>query len=150
MNTTGVPMNIDFENDGQDKLMAEINMTPLIDIMLVLLIIFMVTSSITLESGLDIELPKTSTKTEKKESNVVIVSVDAKSNISIQGKKISNGELQSEIAKALAQEKTDEVIFEGDTTSTIGRMIEIMDLAKAAGAQKFAVATEGTEQATKK
>ncbi|MBF0360230.1 MAG: biopolymer transporter ExbD [Oligoflexia bacterium] len=130
-------------DNSHDNILAEINMTPLIDIMLVLLIVFMVTSSITLESGLDVELPKTSSKTEKKESNIVIISLDAKAHISVQGKKVEDSNMLKEIIqKALAHEKTDEVIFEGDTTSTVGRMIEIMDIAKSAGAQKFAIATE--------
>ena len=61
-------MAINLQENDQDKIMAEINMTPLIDIMLVLLIIFMVTSSIALESGLDIDLPQTKSKTARKEA----------------------------------------------------------------------------------
>ncbi|MBF0298962.1 MAG: biopolymer transporter ExbD [Oligoflexia bacterium] len=140
-------MSINFsrnhDDNSQDNILAEINMTPLIDIMLVLLIVFMVTSSVTLESGLDVELPKTSSKTEKKENNIVIVSLDSKARVSVQGKKVEDTSTLKEIIKnALIQEKTDEVIFEGDTTSTVGKMIEIMDIAKSAGAQKFAIATE--------
>ncbi|MBF0314527.1 MAG: biopolymer transporter ExbD [Oligoflexia bacterium] len=138
-------MALRFDNDTKEDILAEINMTPLIDIMLVLLIVFMVTSSITLESGLDIELPKTSAKTEQKSNNVVIISLDAAGTVSIQGKKIEKKDqvdLKAEIASALTREKSDEVIFEGDTSSTVGKMIEIMDIAKSAGAQKFAVATD--------
>ena len=51
-------MNINQGSGDEENIVAEINMTPLIDIMLVLLIIFMVTSTAALESGLDIELPK--------------------------------------------------------------------------------------------
>jgi biopolymer transport protein TolR len=47
------------DGDDDDDIVAEINMTPLIDIMLVLLVVFMVSSSVALESGMDIELPKT-------------------------------------------------------------------------------------------
>ncbi|MBF0205670.1 MAG: biopolymer transporter ExbD [Oligoflexia bacterium] len=133
-------MSTNLEN--RDEILAEINMTPLIDIMLVLLIVFMVTSSISLESGLDIELPKTGGQVASKENNLVIISLDAKANLSVQGKKVARESLQQEIATALNREKTKEVIFEGDTAATLGRMIEIMDIAKAAGAEKFAVATD--------
>lgn len=143
-------MGLRFDQENNDEILAEINMTPLIDIMLVLLIVFMVTSSITLESGLDIQLPKTSTKTEQKSNNVVIISLDANGNISIQGKKIVATNVKEEIANALTREKSDEVIFEGDTTSTIGKMIEIMDIAKASGAQKFAVATDSASVSNSK
>jgi biopolymer transport protein ExbD len=138
-------MGMKFDSETKDEILAEINMTPLIDIMLVLLIVFMVTSSISLESGLDIELPKTSTKTEQKSSSVVIVSLDVNGKTSIQGKNIEFANLKEELALALKKEKSEEVIFEGDSKSTLGRMIEVMDIAKSAGALKFAVATEGSD-----
>lgn len=133
------------DNDHEEfQGINDLNLTPLIDIMLVLLIIFMVTSSISLDSGLDIDLPKTSSTTQKESGNVVIVSLDSQGNISIQGQKADSSPelLKTQIAHALQQEKTDEVIFEGDTGSKLGRMIEIMDIAKNAGAQKFSIATE--------
>lgn len=138
-------INLDPSNDSDDKegeILAELNLTPLIDIMLVLLIIFMVTSTIALESGLDIDLPKTQGETKAKSSNAVIISLDSNAVVSVQGKKVDFENLSKVIKEGLAQEKTDEVIFEGDTKSTLGRMIEIMDIAKKSGAQKFAIATE--------
>ena len=58
--------NMNQNSGDEEDIVSEINMTPLIDIMLVLLIIFMVTSTAALESGLDIELPKTQITNEKK------------------------------------------------------------------------------------
>jgi biopolymer transport protein ExbD len=135
-------MAINLKNDDE-QIVAEINMTPLIDIMLVLLIIFMVTSSVSLDSGLDIDLPKTSSKIESKEGQAVIVSLDVSGVISVQGKKVENAELQSVISGYLQSEKTQTVIFEGDQKANLGRVIEIMDIAKKAGAEKFAIAAEG-------
>jgi biopolymer transport protein ExbD len=130
------------EDDDGDDIVADINMTPLIDIMLVLLIIFMVTSSVSLESGLDIEIPKTTSQTKKQEGSALIISLDGKGVVRLQGKAVDNNEIKAQIAKQLAQEKTQEVIFEGDTQSTLGKMIELMDLAKEAGATKFSVAAK--------
>jgi len=135
-------MAINLKNDDE-QIVAEINMTPLIDIMLVLLIIFMVTSSVSLDSGLDIDLPKTSSKTQTKEGQAVIVSLDVAGVISVQGKKVEGHELQSAITNYLQSEKTQTVIFEGDQKANLGRVIEIMDIAKKAGAEKFAIAAEG-------
>jgi biopolymer transport protein ExbD len=135
-------MAINLKND-EEHIVAEINMTPLIDIMLVLLIIFMVTSSVSLDSGLDIDLPKTSSKIESKEGQAVIVSLDVSGIISVQGKKVEDAELQSAISGYLQSEKTQTVIFEGDQKANLGRVIEIMDIAKKAGAEKFAIAAEG-------
>ncbi|MFN8370982.1 MAG: biopolymer transporter ExbD [Bacteriovoracaceae bacterium] len=129
-------------SDDQEEVVADINMTPLIDVMLVLLIIFMVTSSISLESGLKVDLPKTNTKTESEQGNVVIVSLNDHGELSVQGEKVTTEGLKEKIAIALKDSKSSTVILEGDQKASLGRAIEIMDLAKAAGAEKFAIATE--------
>ncbi len=131
-------------DSNEDEIVAEINMTPLIDIMLVLLIIFMVTSSISLESGLDIDIPKTKSKTASQSSDAVIISLDNAGGIFVQGVKVARENLEETIAAALATEKTSLVVFEGDKEATLGRAIEIMDLAKSAGAKKFAIAAESS------
>ena len=134
-------MNTSNDGDSED-IVAEINMTPLIDIMLVLLIIFMVTSSVSTESGLDIDLPKTSSKTQAQAGEAVIISLSKDGAISIAGKIFTGGDMKTEIANALAAAKTEFVVFEGDKSAQIGRAIEIMDVAKEAGAKKFAIAAE--------
>jgi len=128
--------------DDDDDIVAEINMTPLIDIMLVLLILFMVTSSVSLESGLDVELPKIAGQTESKEGSAVIISLGEEGGISVQGKQVSFDNLSSAITQSLEQEKTGLVILEGDSKSRLGNAVQIMDIAKAAGAKSFAIAAE--------
>ena len=132
--------------DGDnEEIMAEINMTPFIDIMLVLLIIFMVTSSISLESGLDVDLPYSVSKGQSKEGSAVVVSLLSDGRIAVQGTVIEKENLGTRISEALATEKTELVILEGDQASRLGMAVEIMDIAKAAGAVKFAIATEVQE-----
>ena len=133
-------------NDHDDDNPVIINMTPLIDIMLVLLIIFMMTSSITLESGLDIDIPKTTSNTSAKENKAVIISLDKNGQIFVQGKKINFELIKEEISKNLESENSELVIFEGDYQATLGRTIEIMDLAKEAGAKRFAIAADNLEK----
>ncbi len=132
-------------DDEDDKIMAEINMTPLIDIMLVLLILFMVTSSVSLESGLDVELPQITGNTESKEGSAVIISLDNEGNLSVQGNKTTLENLGEVIKEAMVTEKTGLVILEGDRQSKLGNAVQIMDIAKAAGALKFAIAAESGE-----
>lgn len=127
---------------NEEDIIADINMTPLIDIMLVLLIIFMVTSSISLESGLDINVPKTSTQTGQVAETPVIVSLSKDGTLAVGGKVLSREELTEGLKSALAAGKTTQVILEGDAASSLGSAIEIMDLAKAAGAEKFSIAAE--------
>jgi len=130
-------------NSGDDDaIVAEINMTPLIDIMLVLLIIFMVTSTAALESGLDIELPKTSITNEKKQDEILIISLGKDGSVALQGKAVKEDELSSAIAAKLQELKTEAVILEGDSAAFLGKAVEIMDMAKQAGAKSFSIAAE--------
>lgn len=135
-------MSFNTNDPEKDDIVAEINMTPLIDIMLVLLIIFMVTSSVSIESGLDIDLPKTTSKTTPQKSDALIISLSKDGQISIGGKVFTGTDLKSEISNALKASNAEFVVFEGDKTAQIGRAIEIMDIAKEAGAKKFAIAAE--------
>ncbi|MBY0413390.1 MAG: biopolymer transporter ExbD, partial [Bdellovibrionales bacterium] len=102
-------------SDGEEQIVSEINMTPLIDIMLVLLIIFMVTSTAALESGLDIELPKTQITNEKKQDEILIITLDKSGKVALQGKYVEEGKLADEMVAKLAELKTESVILEGDT-----------------------------------
>lgn len=130
-------------NSGDDDaIVAEINMTPLIDIMLVLLIIFMVTSTAALESGLDIELPKTSVTNEKKQDEILIISLGKDGSVALQGKAVKDEDLSSAIAAKLQELKTEAVILEGDSAAFLGKAVEIMDMAKQAGAKSFSIAAE--------
>ncbi len=130
-------------NSGdEENIMSEINMTPLIDIMLVLLIIFMVTSTAALESGLDIELPKTQITNEKKTDEILIVTLSKDGKIALQGKNVEDVDLPAKIAAALKELKTESVILEGDTKAYLGKAVELMDIAKSAGAKNFSIAAE--------
>ena len=130
-------------NDDDDaEIVAEINMTPLIDVMLVLLIVFMVSSTAALESGMDIELPKTALTNEKKEAEILVISLAKDGNVAIQGKKVLAADITRSIASELKTLKTDSVILEGDTGANLGRAVELMDMAKVAGAKNFSIAAE--------
>ena len=130
-------------NDDDDaEIVAEINMTPLIDVMLVLLIVFMVSSTAALESGMDIELPKTALTNEKSEAEILVISLSKDGNVAIQGKKVLPADITRSIASELKTLKTDSVILEGDTGANLGRAVELMDMAKVAGAKNFSIAAE--------
>jgi biopolymer transport protein ExbD len=131
------------QNSGDDEnIMSEINMTPLIDIMLVLLIIFMVTSTAALESGLDIELPKTQITNEKKQDEILIITLDKDGKVAIAGKSVAEADVGTTIANTLKEMKTESVILEGDTKAFLGTAVQLMDLAKSAGAKNFSIAAE--------
>ncbi len=128
-------------NNEQDEIVADINMTPLIDIMLVLLIIFMVSSSAAIESGLDVSLPQASAVSEKTDS-VLVISLNKAGELSVQGKPAKIDELSEMIKKGLADLKTDTVLLEGDKESDLSSVMNVMDIAKNAGAKNFSIAAE--------
>jgi biopolymer transport protein ExbD len=134
--------NMNQGSGDDEQIVAEINMTPLIDIMLVLLIIFMVTSTAALESGLDIELPKTQITNEKKQDEILIITLDREGVVAIAGKKIAEADIGTAIADSLKSLKTESVILEGDTKAFLGKAVQLMDLAKSAGAKNFSIAAE--------
>ncbi len=129
-------------DDNDEDIVAEINMTPLIDVMLVLLIIFMVSSTAALESGMDIELPKTALTNEKKDAEILVISLGKDGKVAVQGKAVVPEEITRKIASELKNLKTESVILEGDTAANLGRAVELMDMAKVAGAKNFSIAAE--------
>jgi biopolymer transport protein ExbD len=128
--------------EKDDEIVAEINMTPLIDIMLVLLIIFMVSSTAALESGLDVNLPQASSTNEMKEPEIVVISLNKEGKMAVQGKDVTIENMQLEITNKMAELKTDVVIFEGDAQAQLGIVVKMMDIAKVAGAKSFSIAAE--------
>jgi biopolymer transport protein ExbD len=136
-------------SDDEDNIVAEINMTPMIDIMLVLLIIFMVSSTAALESGMDIELPKTSQTADKKEAEILVISLSKDGKVAVHGKQVSEQELSRKIASSLKELNTESVILEGDTAANLGRAVELMDLAKNAGAKNFSIAADESKTTIK-
>ncbi len=122
----------------QDEIVSDINMTPLIDVMLVLLIIFMVTSSAAIESGLDVDLPEAGAVSEKTEQ-ILVISLSKDGKIAVAGEPVPKENLREAVTKKLAELKTDGVILEGDGAASLSSAFEVMDIARAAGAKNFSV-----------
>lgn len=121
--------------------MAEINVTPLVDVMLVLLIIFMVTSPM-MVSGVTVDLPETSTEPVSGQDEPLAVSIDAGGSIYIQEEKIKKTELISKLT-AITGEKRDMRIFvRGDKTVDYGKIMDVVGAINAAGFTKVALLTE--------
>ena len=120
---------------------SEINVTPFVDVMLVLLIIFMVTAPL-LTVGVQVDLPETSADTLPEESEPLTLTINSKGEIFIQESKV---EYEKIIAKILAvsNNRTDTRIFvRGDKTINYGRVLEIMGLLSGSGFTKVALISE--------
>src|SRR5580698_6270769 len=115
---------------------SDINITPLTDIFLVLLIIFMVTTAVTIESAAHVDLPKAEAQAQPTDKpKGIIVTYTAEHLIYLNDKQVSEPELVPQLHDAL-QNSTDKiVIFQGDPKVILGDMVRILDMAKSAGAE---------------
>lgn len=134
----------DFDGDlsGSD-IVAEINITPLTDVFLVLLIIFMVTSSVLSQMGIQVQLPGSSQSSQSNTSPGVLVTVTSSGQILVNGVKVSDSELRFAMKSVLDKTPEKTVVLEGDRQAMLGTVVRIMDEGKKAGALKFAIATKG-------
>jgi biopolymer transport protein ExbD len=126
--------------ESPEGLMAEINITPLTDIFLVLLIIFMITTSAMVESAAKVNLPKASQTVQ--EARGLTVSVTADNKIFVNQMQIDISQLESTLRDLLADDPKKLVILQGDQTVMLGEAVRVMDLAKRAGAQAISIAAQ--------
>ena len=131
--------------EGEDALFAEINITPLTDIFLVLLIIFMVTSSVMASdsgrAGVRVNLPKGAAKEIKPGKKDVTVAVTTDGKMVVEGKEVSADTLAKMFADAVTRDPDTQVIVQADEQTHHGRVVAVMELAKAAGLRRLAIAT---------
>lgn len=135
-------MAIPTGNDG-NGIFASINITPLTDIFLVLLIIFMVATAVTIESAAHVDLPKLEAPAHPQRSQVVTISYTSDHQIFVNGKHVSEGGLRSAVHDALVSSSEKTVVFDGDPSVILGDMVRIVDIAKSSGAQQIALAVSG-------
>jgi biopolymer transport protein ExbD len=125
---------------GQGGMFWEINITPLTDIFLVLLIIFMVTAAVAVESATHVDLPTATTTTP--ENKGVIVTYTVNHELFVNSKDVPEREFEAELRDALARVDAKIVIFQGDRTVLLGDMVRILNIAKEAGAEQIAIAAK--------
>ena len=115
----------------KSNLMAEINITPFTDVVLVLLIIFMIATPFIYQSGIKVQLPQGSTSEEM--SKDIIITVDAQGNVFLEDTKFDLGTLKIKMM-ALMRDKTDAfVIVNGDKNARYNSVIQVMDVLTQAG-----------------
>jgi biopolymer transport protein TolR len=124
---------------GDRRVLSEINVTPLVDVMLVLLVIFMVTTPM-LQRGTDLQLPQAQ-HSDVKEGERITLSVTREGRIFVNETEVPRPRLAHHIA-ALVQTRERVVHFRGDAQVPYGLVIEVMDALKAAGIETVGMITE--------
>jgi biopolymer transport protein ExbD len=125
--------------DGDEPIVAEINVTPLTDIFLVLLIIFMVTSTALMQQGSKVSLP--SAESGNPETAGLTLTATANHTLELNGVTVERSALKDALAKALATREDKGVILRGDRTIILEDAVQLMTIAREAGAERLAIAT---------
>jgi len=129
-----------FSSNG-DRLMSDINVTPFVDVMLVLLIIFMVTAPMMVQ-GVDVSLPQTTAEPLPADKEHLIITVNDNHEIFINDFKLNLDHLNEKLRKILAGRKDREVFFRADKSVPYGIVAQIMSEIKGAGVEKLGMVTE--------
>jgi biopolymer transport protein ExbD len=127
--------------EDSDAIIAEINITPLTDVFLVLLIIFMVTSSVIANTGKKVDLPEAvqQSQTPPKAVNVTITDAGV---VQVNDQVVKLEQLRAHLEKALAATDNKTVILRGDRKVVLEQAVYVLDQAQLAGAEGFALATK--------
>jgi len=137
-------MALKFDDLSDENIVAEINITPLTDLFLVLLIIFMISSSAIMESGLQVKLPtaKTTAVNTSQNGKPIYVTIAKDGQISVNNKSTTDATLTQTLKEIVSQSSDKTVIIRGDESIFLGKAVTIMDAARSAGAEKIALATQ--------
>lgn len=122
--------------------LSEINITPFVDVVLVLLIIFMVTAPL-MQQGVEVQLPKTNAKSNvAMKENDIVLSIDSHKNIFIGKTRISRENLIEKLEAIFKNKKSKDLYLEADKSINYGFVVDVMAAAKNAGIEKVGLITE--------
>jgi biopolymer transport protein ExbD len=127
-----------FANQAGDEEITGINVTPLVDIVLVLLIIFMVTANFIVRETLEIDLPRVAHGGETVQGLVNVV-MDRDGKLYFDGVEVSEADLLSRVASVIAQDSQARAVISADQSLNYGRVMHLIDLIKGQGMAKFAL-----------
>lgn len=127
---------------GDDQLMSEINVTPFVDVMLVLLIIFMVTAPMMVQ-GIDVSLPQAESGTLSAEQQQIMITIDRENRVYVNDVQVTLEELGEKLERMRFDEAGEKAAFlRSDKSVPYGMVVNVMTVVKSAGYTKLGVVTE--------
>lgn len=133
------------QDENEDSgLITAINITPFVDVVLVLLVIFIVTAPMLVKDILEIRLPKTS-QGDGSITETLGIAVNKNGNILLNGQIVDEDQLRERAVQALATNSQSQAIIAADVEVAYGKVVRVIDLLKQAGLNKFAVQIEKKE-----
>jgi len=132
-------------DNGNRGTMSQINVTPLVDVMLVLLIIFMVTAPM-MQMGVEVNLPKAETKSLAAKEDTLVVSIEQSGRTTINATEIAADQLTDKLNTMLAGRAKREVFLKADTSVPYGEVVKVMAQIKGAGVERLGMVTESPQR----
>jgi biopolymer transport protein TolR len=126
---------------NNDNLMSDINVTPFVDVMLVLLIIFMVTAPMMVQ-GVNVSLPEAAAKSLPAQAENLVITIDKNGRIYINDYQVEFDFLQEKLSKIMDERKGREVFLKADKEISYGMVVRVMSEIKNAGVEKIGMVTE--------
>ncbi len=120
---------------------SEVNLTPMLDVVFIMLIFFIVTASFVKESGIDVNRPDAQTAEQKKKASILIA-ISEDGEIWIKKRRVDIRQVRPNVEKMLAENPLGTVVIQADEESKNGLFVQVMDAARAAGAHSIAIAAE--------
>ena len=127
--------------------MSEINVTPMVDVMLVLLVIFILTAPL-LASSIKLELPKTDAATAQEAPKFVTLVIDKEGQVFLNDQPIALGALRTSLAQTALKNPQTEVQLRADTAVPYGKVVEVMGAAQKAGLNRIGFVADAPAAAT--
>ncbi|RII28511.1 MAG: protein TolR [Geobacter sp.] len=134
-------MGMGSHNNSDRGTMSQINVTPLVDVMLVLLVIFMVTAPM-MQQGVQVNLPKADAKALPAQEETVIVSIDKGNRLFINKEPVAGTELRGRLTSMFANRTKKEVFLKADQDVPYGDVVKTMAEIKGAGIERLGMVTE--------
>ena len=138
-------MEIGNRGNEDRNVMSEINVTPFVDVMLVLLIIFMVTAPM-MQQGVQVNLPKADTKAMSPQEVTVVVSIEKNGKLFVNNTEIPATELRSRLSGIFATRAKKEVFLKADKDVPYGEVVQAMAEIKGAGIERLGMVTEPSQR----
>ncbi len=138
-------MEIGSRNSGDRGTMSQINVTPLVDVMLVLLVIFMVTAPM-MQQGVQVNLPKANTKALPAQEETVVVSLERSGKVFINTTEVPADALRTKLSSMFANRTKKEVFLKADRDVPYGEVVKTMADIKGAGIERLGMVTEPAQR----
>jgi biopolymer transport protein ExbD len=130
-----------FEDEDAGRMITDINVTPLVDVVLVMLIIFMVTTSYIVNPSIKVDLPKAATGSDQVKTTLGLT-LTKEGGLFLNGEKTDDGGVQRYIAAELPRNPDLQAVIAADKVVAHGQVVHVIDLVKRAGVRKFAINVE--------